>query len=56
MKKSNQEWFTIKVLDQSTYVISEYGHGAQTHAQLFVGQKDAALIDTGKELGRLVKK
>ena len=55
MKRSNQEWFTIEEIDRETYAISEYGHWEQTHSYLFIGEENAALIDTGTGIGNIRK-
>lgn len=41
------DWFTVKKIDTSTYVISEYGHWEQVHSFLLLGEERAMLIDTG---------
>lgn len=45
----NQEkpWFTVEKIDAATYAISEYRHWEETHCYLLLGEKHAALIDTG---------
>lgn len=40
-------WFTVTEIDPTTYAISEYGHWEKVHCFLLLGQKQAALIDTG---------
>lgn len=40
-------WFTVSKLDDTTYVISEYGHWEKVHSYLLIGNERAALIDTG---------
>ncbi|EZH65777.1 lactamase [Bacillaceae bacterium JMAK1] len=40
-------WFTVKELHPNTYAISEYGHWEKVHSFLLIGEKRAALIDTG---------
>ncbi|OZQ74806.1 MBL fold metallo-hydrolase [Paenibacillus odorifer] len=40
-------WFTVTEIDPTTYAISEYGHWEKVHSFLLLGQKQAALIDTG---------
>lgn len=41
------EWFTVEVLDDDSYVISEYNHWEETHCYLLLGTSKAVLIDTG---------
>lgn len=41
------EWFSVTQLAANTYAISEWGHWEKVHSFLLVGQKQAALIDTG---------
>ncbi|MFS2173519.1 MBL fold metallo-hydrolase [Priestia megaterium] len=40
-------WFTTQKIDDKTYAISEYGHWEKVHSFLLIGEKKAALIDTG---------
>jgi len=40
-------WFTVQKIDSKTFAISEYGHWEKVHSFLLVGEKKAALIDTG---------
>src|SRR4051794_3374623 len=40
-------WFTTQKIDNKTYAISEYGHWEKVHSFLLIGEKKAALIDTG---------
>jgi len=40
-------WFTTQKIDDNTYAISEYGHWEKVHSFLLIGEKKAALIDTG---------
>ena len=42
-----KEWFTVELLDNDTYVISEYNHWEETHCYLLLGTNKAVLIDTG---------
>lgn len=42
-----EEWFTVDQIDQDTFAISEYGHWEQPHCYLLIGEREAALIDTG---------
>lgn len=48
-------WFTVESIDDTTFVISEYQHWEQPHAYLVLGEKKAALIDTGLGVGDLSK-
>lgn len=41
------DWFTVEEIDSTTYAISEYGHWERVHSYLLLGDKRAALIDTG---------
>lgn len=41
------DWFTIEEIDPMTFAISEYGHWEKVHSYLVIGDKYAALIDTG---------
>lgn len=41
------DWYTIEVIDESTYAISEYRHWEETHSYLLCGTERALLIDTG---------
>lgn len=43
----SKNWFTIDRIDETTYILSEYGHWEQTHCYLLVGKDRALLIDTG---------
>ncbi|NLC43925.1 MAG: MBL fold metallo-hydrolase, partial [Clostridiales bacterium] len=45
--KHFDNWFTVEEIDSMTYAISEYGHWEKVHSYLVVGDKYAALIDTG---------
>ncbi len=40
-------WFTVEMIDNRTYAISEYGHWEKVHSFLLIGEDKAALIDTG---------
>jgi glyoxylase-like metal-dependent hydrolase (beta-lactamase superfamily II) len=46
MKKQN-DWFTVEKINNSTIVISEYGHYEETHSYLLIGNCRSLLIDTG---------
>ncbi|MEI8061503.1 MAG: MBL fold metallo-hydrolase [Candidatus Berkelbacteria bacterium] len=51
-------WFTVEKIDGKTFAISEYGHKTNVHSYLFVGQNEAALIDSGlgvDNIGEVVK-
>lgn len=41
------QWFTMELIDQDTYSISEYRHWEETHSYLLIGDKRCLLIDTG---------
>ena len=47
MQHEMDNWFTVEMLDETTYVISEYKHREETHCYLLLGKKKALLIDTG---------
>ena len=40
-------WFTVREIDNTTYIISEYGHPQEVHSFLLIGKHSAGLIDTG---------
>lgn len=40
-------WFTVRQIDESTHIISEYRHWEETHSYLLEGNDRALLIDTG---------
>lgn len=42
-----KDWFTIDIIDDTTYCISEYRHPEETHCYLLIGEKNCLLIDTG---------
>ena len=42
-----EDWFTIEVIDDNTFAISEYKHWEETHCYLMCGTEKAVLIDTG---------
>jgi glyoxylase-like metal-dependent hydrolase (beta-lactamase superfamily II) len=50
---ANNHWFTITTIDAQTYAISECGHWEKVHCYLFIGDKQAALIDTGTGIGKI---
>lgn len=41
------DWFTIDIIDEDTYIISEYRHWEETHCYLLNGTEKSLLIDTG---------
>ncbi|MEG0258918.1 MAG: MBL fold metallo-hydrolase [Lysinibacillus sp.] len=43
----NDPWFTVRKIDEKTFAISELGHWEKVHSFLLLGDKKAALIDTG---------
>ena len=43
----NDNWFTVRQIDDHTYAISELGHWEKVHSFLLLGETKAALIDTG---------
>ncbi|MGE6260255.1 MBL fold metallo-hydrolase [Heyndrickxia sporothermodurans] len=47
MKRILDDWFTVEEIDTHTFAISEYGHWEKVHSFLLIGDKKAALIDTG---------
>ncbi|HHK5535044.1 MBL fold metallo-hydrolase [Bacillus mobilis] len=47
MVEIKDSWFTVNQIDNTTFVISEYGHWEQVHSYLLIGGEKAALIDTG---------
>ena len=47
MHNELDRWFTLEMLDETTYVISEYMHREKTHCYLLIGENKALLIDTG---------
>lgn len=51
--KHFDNWFTVEEIDSMTYAISEYGHWEKVHSYLVVGDKYAALIDTGIGIGNI---
>ena len=46
-------WFTVDILDDSTYSIAEYGQWMKIHSYLFIGDERAALVDTGLGVGNI---
>lgn len=50
-----EDWFTVKKIDNDTFVISEYKHWEQTHCYLLCGTKMAILIDTGLGVSNIRK-
>ena len=51
--KQIDNWFTVEAIDSMTYAISEYGHWEKVHSYLVIGDKHAALIDTGIGIGNI---
>lgn len=47
MVNISDPWFTVESIDDTTFAISEYGHWEKVHSYLLIGEKQAALIDTG---------
>jgi len=47
------EWFTIEVIDETTFAISEYGHFEKMHSYLLLGRDYALLIDSGLGIGNI---
>lgn len=41
------KWFTVEMIDENTYAISEYKHREETYCYLLIGANKALLIDTG---------
>ncbi|MCL5784557.1 MAG: MBL fold metallo-hydrolase [Patescibacteria group bacterium] len=47
------DWFTVEKIDGRTFAISEYDHWLEPHSYLFIGDKMAALIDSGLGVGNI---
>lgn len=47
------DWFTIKIIDDVTYAISEYAHWEKVHSYLFIGTTHTLLKDTGLGIGNI---
>lgn len=47
------DWFTIDIIDENTYIISEYKHPEETHCYLLNGENKSLLIDTGLGIGNI---
>ncbi len=47
------DWFTIDIIDENTYIISEYIHPEETHCYLLNGENKSLLIDTGLGIGNI---
>lgn len=47
------DWFTIEVIDNDTFAISEYSHWEETHCYLLCGTRTALLIDSGLGVGNI---
>lgn len=45
--QNGNDWFTLDMVDNSTYILSEYRHWEETHCYLLIGSERAFLIDTG---------
>ena len=41
------DWFTIEVIDNETFALSEYKHWEEAHSYLLIGKRRALLIDSG---------
>ena len=41
------EWFTVEMIDEATFALTEDGHWEHVNCYLFVGSEPAALVDTG---------
>lgn len=48
-------WFTVGMIDNATYSISEYNHWEKPHSYLILGSKKACLVDTGLGIGNIRK-
>lgn len=48
-----EDWFTVTKIADETYAISEYGHWEKVHSFLLIGEREAALIDTGLGIGNI---
>lgn len=46
-------WFDVEKIDDTTYMISEYGHPEKVHSYLLVDESCACLIDTGLGIGNI---
>lgn len=53
MQRMADHWFTVELIDNDTYVISEYKHREETHCYLLLGKDNALLIDTGLGVANL---
>ncbi len=42
-----EDWFAVEVINDNTFVISEYKHWEETYCYLICGTEKAVLIDTG---------
>ena len=49
------DWFTVDLIDENTYAISEYKHWEETHCYLLNGTKRSLLIDTGLGISDISK-
>ena len=50
-----EDWFTVEIIDNDTFVISEYRHWEETHCYLLCGTERAVLIDTGLGIANIKK-
>lgn len=48
-----EKWFSINKIDERTYAISEEKHWEKPNCFLLIGNKKAALIDTGLGIGNI---
>jgi glyoxylase-like metal-dependent hydrolase (beta-lactamase superfamily II) len=46
-------WFSVEILDETTFGIGEYGQWMKVHSYLFLGEKKAVLVDTGLGVGNI---
>lgn len=50
-----EDWFTVEIIDEDTFAISEYKHWEETHCYLLIGLNQCLLIDTGLGVGNIRK-
>lgn len=48
-----QNWFSVTMIDEKTFAISEWGHWEKVHSFLLLGKDEAILIDTGLGIGSM---
>lgn len=48
-------WFTVELIDEQTFAISEYGQWMKVHSYLIAGEEKAVLVDTGLGVGNIRK-